>query len=88
MSLSERIRPNVEAAPWVIDEIKALEAQREALRAHTANLEQALLSKSMQAEEQQRKITALCAEVSAWRKRFPQYRYRPQDECVALEDKP
>ena len=25
MSLSERVRPNIEAAPWVIDEIKELE---------------------------------------------------------------
>lgn len=27
MSLSDRIRPNVEASPWVIDEIKVLEKQ-------------------------------------------------------------
>lgn len=27
MSLSERIRPNVEAAPWVIEEVKRLEAE-------------------------------------------------------------
>lgn len=33
MSLSERIRPGVEVAPWVIDEIKALEQERDALRA-------------------------------------------------------
>lgn len=32
MSLSERIRPNVEAAPWVCDEVLALED-----RLHTAN---------------------------------------------------
>ena len=24
-------------------------------------------------------------EVTAWRARFPQYEYRPQDECVALK---
>jgi hypothetical protein len=24
-------------------------------------------------------------EVAAWRARFPQYVYRPQDECVALK---
>ena len=28
---------------------------------------------------------ALQAEVKAWRERFPQYVYRPQDECVALK---
>lgn len=27
MSLSERVRPNSEAAPWVVDEIKGLEAE-------------------------------------------------------------
>lgn len=33
MSLSERIRPGVEAAPWVIEEVRKLEAQVEQLRA-------------------------------------------------------
>ena len=28
----------------------------------------------------------LFAEIAAWRERFPQYTYRPQDECVALKD--
>ena len=32
MSLSERLRPDVEAAPWVIEEVKALEAEIERLR--------------------------------------------------------
>lgn len=27
MSLSERLRPDVEAAPWVIEEVKQLEAK-------------------------------------------------------------
>ena len=27
MPLSERIRPNIEAAPWVIDEVKLLERE-------------------------------------------------------------
>lgn len=31
MSLSERLRPDVEAAPWVIEEVKALEAEIERL---------------------------------------------------------
>lgn len=43
MSLSERIRPNVEAAPWVIDEVAKLEAERDrmldALRLALASLE-------------------------------------------------
>lgn len=30
MSLSERLRPDVEAAPWVVDEVKRLEAQLDA----------------------------------------------------------
>lgn len=27
MSLSERVRPNIEAAPWVVEEIKRLEVE-------------------------------------------------------------
>jgi len=30
--LSERIRPGSEAAPWIIDEVRALESERDALR--------------------------------------------------------
>jgi hypothetical protein len=30
MNLSDRVRPDVEAAPWVIAEIKKLEAERDA----------------------------------------------------------
>lgn len=33
MSLSDRIRPDVEAAPWVVDEVKKLEAERDEARA-------------------------------------------------------
>lgn len=32
MNLSERIRPNVEAAPWVCGEVAKLEAERDRLR--------------------------------------------------------
>lgn len=32
MSLSERIRPDVEAAKWVCEEVKALEKEKERLR--------------------------------------------------------
>ncbi len=47
-----------------------------------------------QAEEKQRErdidqvveaAKALLAEVVAWRERFPQYVYRPQDDVVALK---
>lgn len=30
MSLSDRVRPDVEAAPWVVKEIQKLEAERDA----------------------------------------------------------
>lgn len=26
-------------------------------------------------------------EITAWRDRFPQYRYRPQNDCVALDER-
>ena len=32
MSLSDRIRPNCEAAPWVVEEVKKLERDNAALR--------------------------------------------------------
>ena len=32
MSLSDRIRPNCEAAPWVVEEVKKLERENAALR--------------------------------------------------------
>ena len=31
MKLSDRVRPDVEAAPWVIEEIKNLRAERDAM---------------------------------------------------------
>ena len=34
--------------------------------------------------EAKREIDALHKEVAAWRSRFPELSYRPQDECVAL----
>lgn len=40
--LSERIRPDSEAAPWVIEEVKALEAEVERLRQQNAELVEAL----------------------------------------------
>ena len=44
MNLSERIRPGVEVAPWVIDEIKALEQERDALRAENDRMDEAMKS--------------------------------------------
>lgn len=51
MSLTDRIRPNVEAAPWVIAEIKkreeitaALIAEIDRLKAENAKLRHALLT--------------------------------------------
>ena len=39
MSLSERIRPNSEAAPWVCEEVKGLESKLDAVQARCAKLE-------------------------------------------------
>ena len=36
-------------------------------------------------DEAQAEINRLHAETNAWKARFPQYRYRPQDDCVALD---
>ena len=36
--LSDRLRPNSEAAPWVVDAIKELESERDALRAALTGL--------------------------------------------------
>ena len=30
----------------------------------------------------------LLAEVAAWRERFPGYRYRPQDDCIQIQEVP
>ena len=38
MSLSDRIRPDCEAAPWVIEEVKKLERENAALRADRERL--------------------------------------------------
>ena len=38
MSLSERIRPGVEAAPWVVDEVRKLEQQNAELERELATL--------------------------------------------------
>ena len=42
MSLSERLRDGVEAAQWVIDEVKGLEADNERLRERVSELELAI----------------------------------------------
>ena len=38
MSLSDRIRPNCEAAPWVVEEVQRLERENAALRADKERL--------------------------------------------------
>lgn len=38
MKLSDRVRPDVEAAPWVIEEIKKLEAELDRLDARCTDL--------------------------------------------------
>ena len=53
MSLSDRIRPGVECAPWVYDEVCCLEAERDQLREERDRLK-AALSKSKQTAERWR----------------------------------
>lgn len=40
MSLSERIRPDCEAARWVVEEVKNLERENAELKAHLKQLHQ------------------------------------------------
>jgi tetrahydromethanopterin S-methyltransferase subunit G len=42
MSLSNRIRPNSEAAPWVVNEVRDLEKLKDALEAENDKLKQSL----------------------------------------------
>ena len=42
MSLSDRIRPNSEAAPWVVNEVRDLEKLKNALEAENDKLKQSL----------------------------------------------
>jgi predicted nucleic acid-binding Zn-ribbon protein len=42
MSLSDRIRPNSEAAPWVVNEVRDLEKLKDALEAENEKLKQSL----------------------------------------------
>ena len=50
MSLSERLRPEVEAAPWVIEEVKKLEEELDAARmaVHLVKKETARLRGALQ----------------------------------------
>ena len=41
--LSDRLRPGVEAAPWVIDEVRKLERERDAALRHEADMAHKLL---------------------------------------------
>jgi hypothetical protein len=38
----------------------------------------------VEGQERQREQEDMERELSAWRARFPEYVYRPQDDCVAL----
>ena len=57
MSLSERIRPGVEVAPWVIDEIKALEQERDALRMGRTTLQHMVYSLKDRVEAAEKAVT-------------------------------
>ena len=48
--LSDRVRPDVEAAPWVVEEIKALEAENATLREENATLKVALYPRYTEAD--------------------------------------
>ena len=86
MSLSERIRPGVEVAPWVIDEIKALEQERDALRVELEKerKEHSYTQHAAEAKQVDRlraKIKAIGAETApADEPTAPTYSYSIEDE--------
>lgn len=43
MNLSERIRPNSEAAPWVVEEVRKLEAERDKWQGRARHMETEVL---------------------------------------------
>ena len=60
MKLSDRVRPDVEAAPWVIEEIKKLEAELEvAQKFHKVAVQQR--------DQAHQEITSLRGEVANFR---------------------
>lgn len=63
--LSDRLRPNCEAAPWVIDEVKKLEETNKALREAVTYL--AIAGSSARVEIMQR-VTRLVERVKALEK--------------------
>jgi hypothetical protein len=56
--LSERLRPDVEAAPWVIAEVKALEAEVERLTLINGRLAAALVRQGEQYGAEVERLTA------------------------------
>lgn len=88
MSLSERIRPGVEVAPWVIDEIKALEQERDALRVELEKerkehsyTQHAAEAEAKQVDRLRAKIKAIgAAAAPADEPTAPTYSYSPDDE--------
>lgn len=88
MSLSERIRPGVEVAPWVIDEIKALEQERDALRVELEKerkehsyTQHAAEAEAKQVDRLRAKIKAIgAAAAPADEPTAPTYSYSTDDE--------
>lgn len=59
MSLSDRIRPNSEAAPWVVNEVKDLEKLKDALEAENEKLKQSLSFYMSELAEAQKRVDEL-----------------------------
>ena len=59
MSLSDRIRPNSEAAPWVVNEVRDLEKLKNALEAENDKLKQSLSFYMSELAEAQKRVDEL-----------------------------
>jgi hypothetical protein len=59
MSLSDRIRPNGEAAPWVVNEVRDLEKLKDALEAENEKLKQSLSFYMSELAEAQKRVDEL-----------------------------
>jgi predicted nucleic acid-binding Zn-ribbon protein len=59
MSLSDRIRPNSEAAPWVVNEVRDLEKLKDALEAENEKLKQSLSFYMSELAEAQKRVDEL-----------------------------
>ena len=76
-SYSRAVLTNPIWAREIADAREAFDAGRSAERERCAKLCEGARDAAVS-------LRALAAEVSAWRERFPQHAYRPQDDCVAL----